>query len=57
MQDSLTNNNWKQVKQLIRILKFFILAIKHIKNNANSFGIKGLYNILWELIPNINLLY
>ena len=36
IQDSLTNNNQKQVEQLIKILKPFILATKYIKGDANS---------------------
>ena len=56
-QDSLTNDNQKQVEQLVKILKPFILATKHIKGNANSPSVKGLYSTLQELITNIELLY
>ena len=56
-QDSLTNDNQKQVEQLIKILKPFILATKRIKGDANSPSIKGLYSALQELITNIELLY
>ena len=56
-QDSLTNDNWKQVEQLIKILKPFISATKRIKGDANSPSVKGLYSALWESITNIELLY
>ena len=46
LQDALTNKDWQQVEQLIKILKPFILATKHIKGNANSPGVKGLYSAL-----------
>jgi len=45
-----------EVKQLVKILKPFILATKYIKGDTNSYGIKGLYRALWELIINIELL-
>ena len=57
MQDFLTKEDWVKVKQLVKILKPFILATKHIEGNANSYGVKGLYRALQELIINIELLY
>ena len=56
-QDALTNKDWQQVEQLVKILKPFILATKRIEGNANSPSIKGLYSALQELITNIELLY
>jgi len=35
-----------EVKQLVRILKPFILATKRIEGDANSYSIKGLYGAL-----------
>ena len=56
-QDALTNKDWQQVEQLVKILKPFISATKHIKGDANSPSVKGLYSARWELITNIELLY
>ena len=56
-QDSLTNNDQKQVEQLVKILKPFILATKYIKSDVNSPSVKGLYSALQESITNIELLY
>ena len=56
-QDALTDDDWKQVEQLIKILKPFISATKRIEGDANSPSIKGLYGALQELITNIELLY
>ena len=56
-QDIFINKNQQQAKQLIKILKPFILAIKRIKNNANSPSIKSLYSALQELITNIKFFY
>ena len=56
-QDALTNKDQQQVKQLVKILKPFILATKRIKGNTNSPSVKGLYSALQELITNIELLY
>ena len=38
--------NWVEIKQLVKILKFFISAIKYIKGNINNYGVKGLYRAL-----------
>ena len=57
IQDLLTNDNWKQVEQLIKILKPFILATKCIKGDTNSPSVKGSYGALQELITNIELLH
>ena len=46
MQDLFTNDNWKQVEQLVKILKPFILATKHIKGNINSLSVEGSYGAL-----------
>jgi len=48
-----------EIKQLIKILKPFILATKYIKNDANHFGVKGLYKfskaLKIKIIPLLNL--
>jgi hypothetical protein len=42
----LTDNNWKQVEQFIKILKPFISATKCIEGDTNSPSVKGLYSTL-----------
>jgi hypothetical protein len=46
MQDFLTIEDWAEVKQLIKILKPFILATKRIEGNANNPRLKGSYRAL-----------
>ena len=46
MQDFLTTEDWAEVEQLIKILKPFILATKHIKSNANSPRLEDSYRAL-----------
>ena len=55
IQDFLTIENQAEVKQLIKILRPFILATKYIKGNTNNPRLKGLYRALQKLIINIEL--
>ena len=56
-QDALTDEDWQQVEQLVKILKPFVLATKRMEGDANSPGVEGSYGALWESITNIELLY
>ena len=56
-QDALTDEDWQQVEQLVKILKPFVLATKRMEGDANSPGVEGSYGALWESIINIKLLY
>ena len=55
-QDMLTDKDWQQVEQLIKILKPFISVTKCIKSNTNNLRLKGSYKALQESIINIELL-
>ena len=57
LQNVFINKNWQQIKQLIKILKPFVSATKHIKGNTNRPSVEGSYSALWELIINIKLLH
>ena len=46
MQNFLTIEDWAEVKQIVNILKPFILATKRIEGNANSPRLKGSYGAL-----------
>ena len=46
MQDFFIIKDQAKIKQLIKILKPFILATKYIKSDANSLRLKGLYRAL-----------
>ena len=45
-QDALTDEDWQQVEQLVKILKPFVSATKRIEGDANSPGVKGSYGAL-----------
>jgi len=57
LQDTLTDEDWQQVEQLVKILKPFVLATKRMEGDANSPGVEGSYGALWESITNIELLH
>ena len=47
-QDFLTKEDQVEVKQLIRILKPFILATKYIEGNANSYSSRSMPRDIWK---------
>ena len=57
LQDVLTDDDWKQVEQLLKILRPFVLATKHMEGDANTPGVEGSYGTLWESITTIELLH
>ena len=56
-EDTLTDNYWLEVKQLIKLLKPLEKLTKLLQGNATRLGNEGSHGSLWEVLPGLQLLF
>ena len=56
-EDTLTDDEWDQVQELIKLLKPFEKLTKLLQANTTLAGSEGSYGSLWEVLPGLQLLF
>ena len=56
-EDTLTDNDWLEVKQLIDLLTPFENITKLLQGNATRTGSEGAFGSLWEVLPALQVLF